>query len=362
MMCVIQSSYGYRRGTRCLSGVTLVELMTSMAIISVLMGAMGSAVFLATKALPGSDSTVADTFDAAQVSNDIATELRYAITFTQRLPNTVEFTVADRNNDLVAETIRYAWSGTPGDPLTRQYNGGTVVNVIDSAQQFDLTYNIKSVVDATATAPIIELSEQVLSSYDTVGFSWFQITNNDWFGQYFQPSLPVGTVSWRVSRVFIMASKQGAGDGITKVQLRTADAGNLPTSTVLEEQTLLESSLSALNTWEEFSFVNVTNLLPSQGLCIVTEWVQGASAAFIYLHAAAPTGLVTTTDAGTNWTHNASQVLLHYVYGYASAPDPAWVPPTIDTLQSITIDLQAGTDPRTAVELESTVLNQPVVP
>ena len=39
------------------------------------------------------------------------------------------------------ETIRYAWSGTPGDPLTRQYNGGTVLNVSDYVQFFSLDYS-----------------------------------------------------------------------------------------------------------------------------------------------------------------------------------------------------------------------------
>ena len=57
-------------------------------------------------------------------------ELNYALSFTERPVNVVEFTVADRDGDESPEFIRYAWSGTPGDPLTRQYNGGTIAELV----------------------------------------------------------------------------------------------------------------------------------------------------------------------------------------------------------------------------------------
>ena len=80
-------------------------------------------------------------------AEELALELRYARSFVQRSANEVEFTVADRNNDASEETICYCWSGTPGDPLTRQYNGGTVVEILPNVHDFDLDYVIQTIVD-----------------------------------------------------------------------------------------------------------------------------------------------------------------------------------------------------------------------
>ncbi len=364
MTCVDQRSARYSRHPRFPAGVSLVELVTSMGIMSVLIGAMGSAVFLATKALPDPKSPTFTLLDSGIVVNDIAQDLRFAVAFIQRLPNLVEFTVADRDNDLAPETILYQWSGTPGDPLTYQYNGGTVVNVIDSVEQFALVYNLKIIPDPNAVPPKIEGPEEMLSSYDATE-DWTEMNSTDWYGQYFQPTLPPDAIRWRVTRVFVNASSKGAKNAVVKVQLRPADVNNLPTSTVLEETLFYESSLDTQNTWNEFSFSTVADLTPGDGLCLVLEWVSDGTLDIYHndiMDDTTPDGLLTTTDSGANWSHHTSRALLHYVYGHVTADDPNWIPPTINTLRSVTIDLQIGTDPRTAIELETAILNQPVVP
>ena len=54
------------------------------------------------------------------------------------------FTVADRTGDSAADTIRYAWSGVAGDPLTRQINAGTAVTVAANVQSLQLSYDSRS--------------------------------------------------------------------------------------------------------------------------------------------------------------------------------------------------------------------------
>ena len=124
---------------------TLVELTVSMAVMTVLMAGLASAIVIASRAIPDDQSPVSATLEGYDIAEQIAGELFCAQTMPERTATAVTFTVADRDNDTVAETIRYAWTGTPGDPLTRQYNGGTVVNIIDSAYEFDLTYEIASI-------------------------------------------------------------------------------------------------------------------------------------------------------------------------------------------------------------------------
>jgi len=132
------------RPTRGDSGLTLVEVVVAIAITSILLAGMASALLIASRAADpvGPTNTVLATSMAA---HDILGELRFAIAFTERTATAVEFTVADRNGDEAPETIRYAWSGTAGDPLTRQYNGGTAVNVVENVQEFQLDYDLRTV-------------------------------------------------------------------------------------------------------------------------------------------------------------------------------------------------------------------------
>jgi len=126
------------------TGHTLVEVVVAIAITSILLVGMASALLIASRAANpvGPTNTVLATSMAA---HDILGELRFAIAFTERTATAVEFTVADRTGDEVPETIRYAWSGTAGDPLTRRYNGGTVANVVENVQEFQLDYDLRTV-------------------------------------------------------------------------------------------------------------------------------------------------------------------------------------------------------------------------
>ena len=131
------------------AGHTLAELAVATVAVSILLAGMGSAIFVTLHAArPGSVPSNAICGSAAV--EEIAGELRSAVSFSQRSATSVQFTVADRNGDASAETIRYAWSGTPGDPLTREYNGGNVVGFVENVNSLGLGYVVKTVEDPTA--------------------------------------------------------------------------------------------------------------------------------------------------------------------------------------------------------------------
>ena len=122
---------------------TLVELMTTMLIMVVVMGGLTSALVLAAHALPGGQRTTQTRTRVSEALDGWAAELLYATSVTENSGNAVTFTVADRNHgDPGPETIRYAWAGTKGDPLTRQYNGGTTVVVLENVILFEMEYDI----------------------------------------------------------------------------------------------------------------------------------------------------------------------------------------------------------------------------
>ena len=149
-------------------GFTLVELVLSLAIMSILMTGLASAIIIASHALPSDDSPSHVVVKASEVADQIAEELRSALWIRERTATSVEFAVPDRDANGTAERVRYAWSGTAGDALTRQYNGGTVVEISESVQEFDLGYELETVTEEYPGVPV-EGAEEELCSYD----SWY---------------------------------------------------------------------------------------------------------------------------------------------------------------------------------------------
>ncbi len=128
---------------------TLLELVFAMVAMTALMGGLASALVLASRAIPDDTSPAAVAIDAYYAADQIAGELFCARSFSERSAIATTFTVADRDNDAIAETIRYAWAGTPGDPLTRQYNTAAAVAVVDDVREFEIRYDVKTVTRAS---------------------------------------------------------------------------------------------------------------------------------------------------------------------------------------------------------------------
>ncbi|MCP4249581.1 MAG: prepilin-type N-terminal cleavage/methylation domain-containing protein, partial [bacterium] len=342
-------------------GYTLVELVLSLAIMSIVMAGTASVAVIASHALPSTESPDRAVTRGCEVLRDIAGELLYATSITENSTAAVTFAVADRGHGAAGpETVRYAWSGSPGDPLTRQYNGGSVVDLIQDVSEFDLSYDLKVVAEEQPSVDL-EGAEIELSSHQSVNAgNSFSITASDWIGQYFQPSLPADAISWKVTRVMIEAQSRGQADGETLVQLRPAISGNLPAGSVLEQLSMIESDLTTVYTWQEFSFANVSGLAPGSGLCLVLQHVADATSANVRFDNATGPGCLDTGDGGSSWTYYGTRAMNYYVYGTVTTPSaPAAV--TKQWLLSVGIKLRVGPDPATGVETAFQVLNEPEV-
>ncbi len=147
-------------------GFTLLELAASIAVMSVLMGGLASAILLASHAMPDREGPFAATVEGAELAGQIAGELYCARSFTERTSTSVEFAVADRDNDTNLETIRYYWSGTPGDPLTREYNGSGATPVVPAIYEFDLAYDTASI-DGSVKVLAVRIALRVSSDAST---------------------------------------------------------------------------------------------------------------------------------------------------------------------------------------------------
>lgn len=341
-------------------GFTLVEVVLSLAIMSILMTGLASAILIASHALPDDDSPTRAVVTSAEFVNLIAEELQSALWIRERTATSVEFAVPDRDGDGTAERIRYAWSGTVGDALTRQYNGGTVVDVIESVQGFDLGYELETVTEEYPGAPV-EGAERELCSYD----AWFDpkentIDDDKWRAQYFTPSsLAADVVSWRVTRVLFVAKRENSNNELTYVQLRPAMETSAPASGILAQVEMYENSLPLDWQWKEIAFSDAPDIAPGEGLCFVFahSGVGGPSGKILYEDDFA-SDYFKSADEGASWEPRAPEGLYYYVYGAVSTPGP----PQTATRQYVTrvrIALRAGDELSARAVTTVQTLNSP---
>lgn len=120
---------------------TMVEMVVTLAIMTLLISAMASAVVLAGRAVPDEDDLSIRVARGVEALDRLRADLGEAIEITETGDAAVEITVPDRGQEGDGpETIRYAWSGKAGDPLTLSLNGGTPAVVCADVHAFSIEY------------------------------------------------------------------------------------------------------------------------------------------------------------------------------------------------------------------------------
>ncbi|MCU0914913.1 MAG: hypothetical protein MUC88_10160 [Planctomycetes bacterium] len=344
-------------------GFTLMEVVIATAATSVLLLGVGSALLLASRALPDAHSPTARSVAAAQALEPMVAELQYALAIHQRSEHLIEFTVADRTGDGTPEVIRYEWSGAADAPLTRQYNGAAAVAVLAQVREFTLSYDLHAI--STEVPQGNESAETFLTGHDSLFYHHdYTIRATEWYSEYFRPALPADTLSWRVTRVRFSVRQAGVAGGGAHVQLQTSTVGGLPTGTVLEAKTIDEPLLPLLYFVQELTFTQVSNLSPQQGLCLVFRHLQGAEACALLgqdKDVAGPNLVwAKSTNGGASWTALAGQSLLFSVYGTVTTTGTPQIQNTY-YLDAVGIRLRAGLDSQATVQTGVQVLNRPEV-
>jgi hypothetical protein len=118
-----------RHRSRTRRGYTLVELLMASAASTALIGGLASAMFVASRALDPSQGAAARRTAADRAAAALLSDAQHALRLTERTATALTFAVPDRTGDNQPETLRYAWSGTAGDPLTRSLNGGAALPI-----------------------------------------------------------------------------------------------------------------------------------------------------------------------------------------------------------------------------------------
>lgn len=308
--------------------LTLAELVVSTGATAILLGGMASAIILASRALPENGGALDGIVNAADVLDQISGELNGAVSVAESTATSIEFTVPDQNNDGSSEQIRYAWSGAPGDPLTREYNGGSAVEVLSSVYDMKMDYVLAPITVEVPGDPI--KSGQLPVSWHTTCSDpkeW-SVDRDRWIGQYIEPvdaAFSADSTTWELQRVRIMAQQDGTDTEKLVVQIREAGSGGKPTAVVLAERVVEESLLPT--SWADFDIdFALADLDPGEGFCLVLGQSGGGRAAKIRFDDGSGRNRLSATDGGFSWNIDSGKSLYYVIYGEGSEPgDPQQV-------------------------------------
>lgn len=344
-------------------GHTLMELVAAMFASSFLLAGMGSVIFIA-RHVAYTPSEALNRTRAADVTSQICDELRYATVIIENTPKILEFVVADRNNDGVAEKIRYEWSGTVGHPLKKTVNAGTAADVLTSVNSFNITFQQKAT--TTAVTSTSESSEALLLNtatpssppgrdVDAVNFTG-QVVNPGLF-----PSVPGNAISWSATKIDFYGRQNGLGTETLRVQLRPCgDPTDRPTGNALGTVNVAESSLSASDAWNTVTFASpVRDLSFARRYALVFSQASGTGqAARLYYNTAGTTGVNDSTDSGATWDYTSTRQNYARVYGTYTTPGTTYNV-TRNFVSSVRIALQSGSQANARIDASAPLLNSP---
>jgi type II secretory pathway pseudopilin PulG len=261
---------------------SLVELVMSIGVLSVLVGAMGSIIALATHALPDADSAITRAIDADQAMAELRSDLGYATRITEWGPNGVTLITPDRNGDGQTERIRYAWAGGPGDALTRVINGGTEQSLASPINRFTFSTTTRAVSETYAGFLVESGWQTIADQLDDSSASDKKIKSDEWAAQVFRPQGLGPNDKWSLNSVAFRAKQSSPSLGWLIIEVRPVDENMQPSDTVLASGMIYELFIPSSYGWLTLNLTNpITDLRADESLCIVWRTETGGDAAEI---------------------------------------------------------------------------------
>ncbi len=324
-------------------GMTLLEMLVSMAIVTLMLGAVSSAVVIAGRAV---DRQAPSSFDAtapAIVLGLILNDASLATAISEATSTAIAFVLPDRTGDLIDETVRYSWSGTIGDPLTRQFNAEVPLPVSGGVTRLTFEFETATSLERVSKAHVTNTGVDFASFISSVVGSRIIDPSNS-ISQFVRPSFPDGTVSWTVTSIDLYAEQAGGGEatGSFQLELKTPTSGGLPGTEIHSTVSVDEQDLPIAYAWTTHTFANAPPLAPGDAICIVASDSAGQVSARFPLAAqissrsfAAQGDTVTST-----WTKIGAMSTPYRIRGtIVTQPPDTVIPHTV--LVSISAELQS---------------------
>jgi hypothetical protein len=332
------------------AGFTLIEVAAGLIATAFLLAGLGGSIFLATQANRTDLGPFRNSSAAAFALDEVTRELSYATKVRSVTPGrSVEVEVPDRTGDGAPDVVRYAWSGTAGAPLQRQFNGGAASSSAAALQAFDLQTTSRTVTEQMIGN--ITNTSGVGLWYDKSSSQFFESSVGLDFGEGvgtdFLPKLPEGAVNWTLTRVDVRCQQTGFANGVVKARIWTAD-GNRKPSTLLAEQTINEWNLDTSYSWYTLNFSPAPTVSASQRVCITFQYSSGSNTVIQIREDGFGIGLpywrLSTTNGGGSWSQAAERAPYLRVYGVYTYPMGGVVDVNRTYQTSIGLEAQSGTD------------------
>ncbi|MBX2852741.1 MAG: prepilin-type N-terminal cleavage/methylation domain-containing protein [Phycisphaeraceae bacterium] len=349
-------------GSRHLAGYTLIEMVLSLALLSIIMVSAGSAMLFAAKAVPNDgDPLTQRTHDArlvARISEDLA-QAKYVLEYTSQA---VTIVVPDRDGDSIPDRIRYAWAGSSGGPLTYQFNDAAATTIAPSIDDFELTYLLEN--DSfTIPAPLIFGAEKLLSSYENdSGTTDRDVTATNAFSQGVLPILSAGSLGFLPTRLELYAKRDSPTDGVVAVELRDQTVTG-PGADLYATATIDESDLTGGFKWSEVAIFPEQAYIPNfQVVAVSLTHNSGSSTAARFAsNGQLVGGMMSSTDSGASWTGGLSDRLLYRLYGQQVFSGGSDITVAHDHVHSIQIELDSTGDNASPVRSSARMLQAPQI-
>jgi len=227
---------------------------------------------------------------------------------------------AYRSSGSITFNIKYNNSSQEMKFASKEHSGGNGPELLLSST-------------AAASGDAQESAELALIEHDNAPGGYFKddkIKDDEWAAQYFKPTLPSNTESWKINGVRIRLKKDRSTNGVISVQIRNAASNKKPTSSIRVQATVNESDLSSSFQWVRVNFTPLGELSPDDTFCLVVGYSSGSStiAKIEYEKNGNPmtanTYWMTTWNSGSSWSSPSSSRDMRFtVYGtYTTLGDP----------------------------------------
>jgi len=297
-------------------------MVLSLSVMSIAFVAVGSVFLLASHVMPSPGTAEASTVEQSAALSQLIEDLQVARYITEDTGTAITMVVDDRTGDGLPDRLRYAWSGTAGDPLTLSINGSVPVNVADNVQAFSLSFGLGNRVDTVLGSNVVSeevllFSRTVATASDTRHLS----TSTRGIGQVFTPTLPDSATAYTVTRVSVRARTNGSASGVTNARLYKV-TGGVPTGSFLVEHAMNEADLSSSLAWVNLVFDGAPERPAGEATAIALEWESGTNSATVEFDNGGSTGLLTQDGQDDPWINDAGKSMLIEVYGTTTTPTP----------------------------------------
>jgi hypothetical protein len=334
------------------------ELIAAMVCSGVLLAGLGS-VMLIGRQVAYSPSAASVRTETANVVSHLADELQYATLLIGQSTRSLEFVIADRDGDGRAEKIRYAWSGTSGDPLIKIVNGGTPKTVLEAVEEFNASYVLKAETMTLRTTSDTTERELFGDSNSPSG-SERDINTTGYSAQQLNAAalsnVPANAICWNATRVEFLCRDNSGADETLLLQLRsTGGAYDGPTSEVLGQVSIPEPE--SLNR-HGAPFAN-----PVRGLALHRRYMlvlagAGSDAAKLIYNNSAPSGVFESNDGGATWQYMDTRQVYYRVLGTYTLPGMSHNL-TRNFVSHVQLALQSGGQSHARIDTSVPLVNLP---